>query len=396
MKENINRETLVDAIKLSIAADEPILIFGPPGAGKSDTVRAAATACDMVSMDVRAGNIPPEDFAGIGWPDKETGRVVRMMPDIISSAWKMHEETGKAVVIFFDEINHAPLAGQGALYSIVLDRHAANYALPPETRIVAAGNPEGSGSISEAMSRALLDRFFVVNYEGPSPEEFDKFMTETRVNPIVRAFLAENPAMISDFDPDVDVSATPRSWVKLGRLLDNTDSDAMKLRAAQGVVGHAAALQLHAFIEMWGKIPTFNQIVADAAKAKVPNGFSGQYMTAVMLNNKLPAVWSAKAKGSETSFAEAEVGNEAANTRKAIHKAVGSYIMRLSDEVRAMFIANLANSRSAINGGPVTHEVSLFLSEAADTGLREHMDAVVAVSAGAKSVKTGGRRKRRA
>lgn len=360
----LDRGNLLNMINLSLVSDEPLLIFGTPGIGKSDTVREVSFANGYEMLDVRAGNIPPEDFAGIAWPEKDTGRVKRLMPDVIAAAWAKHEASGKPVVIFLDEINHTPLAAQGALYSLVLDREAAGYELPPETRIIAAGNPEGTGSISEEMSRALLDRFALVTFAGPSNDEFDVYAGAIKMNPIVRAFLKDNPDMLNKFDPDEQVSPTPRSWSRLANMLENCDNDSMKMRAAHSVVGAEAAFKINAFIEMFGKVPTFDEIVANAEKAKLPRQMSAQYMAGMVVANRLATLWTTRDPESGEFIAEAQTGTDRANTRAVIHKAVGTYLARLPVEIRAMAVASLINTKSGITGQPAVTEFVQLMKEA--------------------------------
>lgn len=383
---SVTRTELLDLINLSITADEPLLIFGSPGIGKSETVHEIAAKHNYKVLDVRAGNIPPEDFAGIAWPEKETGEVKRLCPDVISAANQMKRDNpDQNVLIFLDEINHTPSAGQGALYSIVLDRMAAGYKLPENTRIVAAGNPEGTGSISEEMSRALLDRFMVVDYTGPTADEFNDYATKVRLNPIVRAFLYENPGLLNKFDPDMDVSPTPRSWSRLGNLLDYAQTDAIKMRAANSVVGSEAAFMLNAFIEMYGKVPTFEEIIQDPAGCKLPGQFSAQYMTGLMLANKLPHVWATTGANGKP-LVQADKDSDDATTRKTIHKAIATYLMRMKVEVQATTVAVINQSRSVIDGGNVTHEFAMFITEADNPGIKQVMRDVRDLSVASKQV----------
>lgn len=85
--ELINRDTLVEVMTVALKADRPLLIYGTPGIAKSETVRQVLNDQGYVMADFRFGNIPPEDLAGIAWPNQETKRVERYMPDVIAKCW---------------------------------------------------------------------------------------------------------------------------------------------------------------------------------------------------------------------------------------------------------------------------------------------------------------------
>ncbi|PZO72299.1 MAG: hypothetical protein DI640_13070 [Sphingomonas taxi] len=338
--EPINRNALVATINLAIRADRPLLILGSPGISKSVTVRAGLEAAGYAMVDTRPGNIPPEDFAGIGWPDHETKRVERYMPDIVAKCWAVHEATGKPVGLFIDEINHAGQQVQGPLYSIVLDRQSAGYPLPPGTRIIAAGNPEGTGSISEEMSRALLDRFWVVEFAGPTPDEYDAYAAAAGIHPIIRAFLQDNPTQLNAFDPDEQVSPTPRSWTDLSSVLKETSDLGEMMQAANGHVGAELGHQFAAYVEMFGQLPRFSDVVADPAAALVPDRFAARYMTGLSLVSGMTQFWQAE----DGRYVKSKDKDDVA-ARKEIHTAVLAYMLRLPTEIQITFLTTLQQTK---------------------------------------------------
>lgn len=337
--EPVNRTALTETIKLAIAADRPLLVLGSPGIGKSETVREVAVSEGYELVDYRVGNVPPEDLGGLMWPNQETKRVDRYMPDIVAACWKAHEADGKPVVLYLDEINHAVSAVQGPLYSIVLDRMSGGFPLPPGTRILAAGNPEGTGSISEDMSRALLDRFWVVEFGGPTPAEFKVYGDRVGLHPTIQGYLEDNPSDLNAFDPELQVSPTPRAWSSLSKVLKRTASIPMMMSAAIGHVGTEAGQRFAAYVEMFGKLPSFQEVVSNPDTAVLPKDFSGRFMMVSLLVGKLTEFWSLDKGRIALSSDPKDV-----MIRKQVHTAVLVYVQRLPSELRAAFISSVQRS----------------------------------------------------
>lgn len=338
--EQINRTTLLKVVRLALAADRPLLIMGIPGISKSDTVREIANSDGYALVDWRAGTALPEDLGGILWPDTATKRVDRYMPDVVTSCWKAYEATKQPVILFLDEVNHATQAVQGPLYSLVRERHSAGHQLPPGTRIIAAGNPEGTGSLAEDMSRALLDRFWVVEFAGPSIDEFQAYADKVQMHPAVRGFLADNPTELIAFDPDQHVSPTPRSWADLSIVLKSTDDLELMMQAANGHVGPEAGQRFAAYVEMFGRLPSFADIIQDPEGAKLPEDFAGQYMMGLTLASRVVDFWRVD-NGRMMSSTEPNV----VATRKQVHAACVWYLTRLMPELQAMTIVSLTKAK---------------------------------------------------
>ena len=110
------------AAQICRAAGHPLMLKGPPGVGKSSSVRAYVRALGHQVAVVLASIREPSDFAGlpvIASNDDEGARVNLAPPGWVFDLAKWAHNGG--AVLFLDEVNLASPATQGALLRVVLE-----------------------------------------------------------------------------------------------------------------------------------------------------------------------------------------------------------------------------------------------------------------------------------
>ena len=146
--------TVLEALSLAVAARVPVLLWGPPGAGKSSAVEDMCRSIDLTFEVVIASIREPSDFSGL---PVITENGVEFAPP----RWaKTLAEAGNGV-LFLDEISTAPPAVQAALLRVVLERVVGDLALPDELAIVAAANPPDQAADGWDLSAPLANRFVI-------------------------------------------------------------------------------------------------------------------------------------------------------------------------------------------------------------------------------------------
>jgi hypothetical protein len=145
----------------------PLLIEGDSGIAKTARIKGVATSLQTTLSTIYAAPHPPEDFGGALIPDGEgDAKQIAPLPQIR----KMVKE--KAGILFFDEINGAMPATQGALMSLIHERHTGDVDIPPRVRILAAMNPEEIAACGFRLSPPLANRFIHVTDPGPDAREW--------------------------------------------------------------------------------------------------------------------------------------------------------------------------------------------------------------------------------
>jgi MoxR-like ATPase len=94
----------------------PVMMWGPPGVGKSQMVSEVAAKHDVPVIDIRLSQMEPSDLRGIPF---RTGENVEWAVPVILPNAKRHGEKG---ILFLDEITSAPPSVSAAAYQLILDR----------------------------------------------------------------------------------------------------------------------------------------------------------------------------------------------------------------------------------------------------------------------------------
>jgi MoxR-like ATPase len=300
----------------------PVMLWGPPGVGKSQMVAQVAAHHSAPVIDIRLSQMEPSDLRGI--PFRVEGRVDWAIPSILPDA-RRH---GPAGILFLDEITSAPPAVSAAAYQLILDRRLGDYRVPPHWAIFAAGNRQGDRGVTYSMPAPLANRFSHFEVE----THLDDWVSWAYANAIderVIAFLRFRPELLFDFDPAHNPVAfpSPRSWEFAHRGLRKFEDHAELLQGTlQACVGPAAGIELHAFVNSLDEMPDLDAIVA-GEQVQVPKEIDLQYAVAAALVGR-----AIRARGGD-NWATV-VGNILTYARRFPQREMG--VMLVSDLHRAI------------------------------------------------------------
>lgn len=242
-----------------------LMIWGPPGIGKSSIVRAVAGENALDVVDLRLSQLAPTDLRGL--PVPVDGIVRWYPPEFLPRAG-----TG---VLFLDEINLAPPAMQGVAQQLILDRKVGSYEVPEGWFVWAAGNrKEDRGSVFD-MPAPLANRFMHLHV-GPDFASFKEHALGIGVHEHVLAFLSFRPALLHKPSRDEPAWPSPRSWVMA--------SDLHKIGlAVSPAVGGPAASEFGAFTRLYETLPNLDAILAGQVSPAFPSEPSARYAVVIGL-----------------------------------------------------------------------------------------------------------------
>ncbi len=289
------------AIRNYIEAGVPVLIWGPPGVGKTAHVRWLAKKMGMHLEVVLASIREPADFLGLP-VISETG-VRFVAPDW---AQRLAQLGG---ILFLDEISTAPPAVQAALLRVVLDRVVGDLPLPSSVRIVAAANPPEWAAGGWELSPPLANRFAHIDWQFDPHEfirEFPSYWGDppqldgidegewSKSRSLIAGFLTARPALVLQLPAEESERgkawASPRSWDMASRLLAVSrlpvqEPEALELIAS--CVGEGPAKE---FWEWASKLdlPNPEEVLADPRGYPLPT--RGDQLYAVLTACALHAV----------------------------------------------------------------------------------------------------------
>jgi MoxR-like ATPase len=253
----------------------PVMLWGPPGVGKSQLVAQVAARHGARLVDVRLAQMEPTDLRGI--PFRDGRQVVWSVPALLPDAAR----DGARGILFLDEITSAVPTVTAAAYQLILDRRLGEYALPPGWAVLAAGNRQGDRGVTFQMPAPLANRFAHYELE-PDLDDWVAWAHLAGIDARLIAFLRFRPDLLFDFDPSRHAVAfpSPRSWEFASRAIAKFGDRPDLLRAAlQSCVGAAAGLAAAAFLEHLGALPDPAEVVAGRV-TEVPRGVELQYALA--------------------------------------------------------------------------------------------------------------------
>jgi hypothetical protein len=300
----------------------PVMLWGPPGVGKSQMVAQIAAAHGVPVIDIRLSQMEPSDLRGI--PFRVEDRVEWAVPAILPD----RDRHGAQGILFLDEITSAPPSVSAAAYQLILDRRLGEYQVPDHWAIFAAGNRQGDRGVTYSMPAPLANRFSHFEVD----THLDDWVAWAYANDIderVIAFLRFRPELLFDFDPTHNPVAfpSPRSWEFAHRGLRKFEGHPALLQGTlQACVGPAAGIELHAFVNSLDQMPDLDAILA-GDEVPVPTEIDLQYAVAAALVGK--AIRS-KNSGDATEV----IGNILVYARRFPQREMG--VMLVSDLHRAI------------------------------------------------------------
>jgi len=268
-------ETTLD---LALTTRVPVVVWGPPGAGKTATIRAWAERRKLRCWIVVASLREPADFGGLPIVDLDRRRDdgERTLPRVTFAPPRFAVEAeAEGGVIFLDELTTAPPAVQAALLRAVVDHAFGDLELDPsKVAIVAAANPPSEAAGGWDLAPPLANRFAHVRFElnpiewtevfpgywgSPPALTFGERAIDQRrwgrARALVAAFLRARPSLLLQLPGDISQRGepwpSPRTWDYATRLIAAAEqrrvdlTDVLPLLA--GCVGEGPALELAAW-----------------------------------------------------------------------------------------------------------------------------------------------------
>lgn len=169
---------------LALECNIAVMLWGPPGIGKSslvhdiardytfkstdpelmqkypNIVQAFPDGCGLV--DLRCAQLDPTDLRGVPMPNVELGVSRWYPPSFFPRADGNFPKRG---ILFLDELEKAPTSVKNAALQLVLDRRVGDYVVPDGWCIIAAGNREEDGTFSQPLGAALENRMAHIEVE---------------------------------------------------------------------------------------------------------------------------------------------------------------------------------------------------------------------------------------
>ena len=294
---------VANVIRAHEAAGNAVMLWAPPGVGKSALVRQMCEEDGIECIDIRLSLLNPVDLRGI--PVVRGDKVEWVPPVFLVKRGPCR--------FFLDEINCAPPATQAAAYQWILDGRIGEWSMDktvengrPRQTIIAAGNRASDQAVVHQMPAPLRNRMAHVEVE-PHLDDWREWAWAHGVDSGVINFLAftsrigvginEKSAwgLLFFFDPKVHASGsfpTPRSWEQVSRFITANPKLRTNTEAVAGMVGAAVAQKFTAFMKVADKLPSADRVLdgdmglAPPAEPSALYAFCGALSAALIRRDK--------------------------------------------------------------------------------------------------------------
>lgn len=310
---------IMSTVRATIVTGEsvPLMVWGPPGLGKSAAVKAAAEKmADLFKLkgvwefgdaipegdtidqyfgliDLRASQMDPVDAGGFPVRDPENDTMRRVL-----GSWFPHtgrHDLPKYGVVFCDELSSAPNGVQASLYQFMQDRRLYDRAMKPGWATVGAGNRQTDGGVVFKMATPLANRLVHITMESSVDVTTEWGLDSGELPLVMVAFLRFRPELLNTHEEHVKKKldgmafATERTWHKLAKLEEYLmDKDAWH-ELASGLVGKGPAAEYLGYKDIWQKMPNIDAIMLDPKGAPVPDDPATLYAVATALSSRAKA-----------------------------------------------------------------------------------------------------------
>lgn len=226
-------DTLMSFVSKDLNAGKIPMLLGEPGIGKSSWTEALAanmqTKCFTLAVnqladkaDLTGARLVPtgtdNNYKQVFYPHE-------VIMDAVEYANQHNRETP---ILFLDEINRTTADVTSAALSIPTMRRIGSVKLPPNLRVMIAGNDKGNIT---SLDEASISRFVLYRTEPDTQTFLD--ISDT-LNPFIRNVLTKNPQLI--FCKSIDVAVA-------GKKDDDADEDKEETLCIDDIITDGEGMQ---------------------------------------------------------------------------------------------------------------------------------------------------------
>lgn len=259
------------------------LLQGEPGIGKSSLMGAIK---EQLKNHLTAYlDVPNMDLGDIAMPviDHEN-RITRYYPN---SRYRLHE--GKPVIIMLDEFTKGAEPIKNMLHPLLEVHNPRLGAIPigTDSIVFLTGNMSSDG-VGDNLKAHSRNRIIPLNVRKPTADEWLEWAVNHDIEPVVCAWVKQFPHCMDSYmdnkgaeqnpyiyNPKKVQTAfvSPRSLERASHIIAKRqllDSDSL-IAAMTGAVGESASRDMQAFVAYQDQLPTWESILKDPRRARVPD-----------------------------------------------------------------------------------------------------------------------------
>ena len=268
---------------LHAPADDPIILVGPPGVGKSHVPQAVALALKASYWPLYLGVLEAVEINGLPHLYEKDGRKYGAWGPFSGLLPLQGEGREGHIVINPDDIGQAsPSVAKAAIRSFYGDglrRMVGAHELYHDVRIIGTSNLHTHRAGAHRFETWVTGRCNIVRVVA-DPLEWVQWAVGAGVHPSLTSWV-QFTKQVTDFAPDRDQFMSPRSLTKLSGYLYNLEKDgtngAVMRACVYGKIGETAGSAFEAWYKFREELPDMDAIL-EGRKVKLPTKPEVQYM----------------------------------------------------------------------------------------------------------------------
>lgn len=276
----MNAVQLKQFLHFSVPLKRPVLITGRPGVGKTHVVEQVKDELGMKYILRHPVIDDPTNYKGLGFAVSNT------KADFLHFG-SMSEimEADEPTLCFFDDIGPAPAAVQAALMQLLWAREIDGKKVSPHVAFLGATNRREDRSGVGGILEAVKGRFSIVPFE-VEVEAWVQWALAQAFMPVeLIAACRFFPEWLTTWSPTsaIENSPNPRNIAEVGFYMSHGIPEGLEYDVYRSRLGEAAATKLHAFINLYSKLPSVEEIILNPDGAKLPTDPGSQYAISLVL-----------------------------------------------------------------------------------------------------------------
>lgn len=147
------------AAALVMQTRKPVLLEGPPGAGKTSVVLQWTEALKREAIYLIGSTHAPEDFSGIPFLSEDKKFFAQVPPKFA------HRMTFANMTLILDELTTVPPHVRAGMLSMLTEGRLGDCKIHPDTMMIGACNPSSMAPNASPLERSMANRFFHWKWE---------------------------------------------------------------------------------------------------------------------------------------------------------------------------------------------------------------------------------------
>lgn len=287
MLETLDAREMPAFVEAIILADRVPMVYGAPGIGKSEIIRELAHRMGFALLDVRLAQMLPEQIAGVQYVDASHTATVALKPSLIGSIERLGKESGKPVMVLWDELTLASSETLSAALEMLLDRRVGGHPVPAGTVMVCAGNRPQDTADAMLLNPPVRARLISCVYK-PSTKDTAAYIagkfksaigaamaeyieTPTARGLVTRESIGDDAAFYTPRGVDMALTAIEASRARAkGKAASDNKLTNVERAILAGSVGKPLASGFASFLSIRANVKPAAELLDKAATAPVP------------------------------------------------------------------------------------------------------------------------------